>query len=287
MCKSVFRKVRNVFQDPITSSLASKSSGFAAVVDPMDIFGYQEDINAQKAAQQKAEYEAKQAQIKSAEDLRLYEEELRRNNAISRINALFGVGDGVIKGGTADMRATIVKPEQLDVQGNLAAQNEAYEKVRQNNLGLMLDELSRNRESASRDLRFGLARSGLAGGSVDISENKNIADTNQLGIIQANQLADSQVASMKSQDESTRANLINRINAGLDADSAADAASRQMSLTREQAMAEPKSSAMNNLFQSIGNFWNSYQYSSGASNPYATVQKAVGSGSGTKGRLTY
>lgn len=287
MCKGVLKKAAKVMVDPFTRKVAQKNPAVASIVDPIDAFGWQSNLSEQKLAKEKAEYDARQAQIKSEEDLRVYEDELRRNNAITRINAMFGVGNGMIKGGTANMRKTIVNPEQLDVAGSAAARQAGYDKVRQNSLGLMLDDLSRNRESALRDLRFGLARSGLAGGSVDVSENRNIADANQRGIIQANQLADSQVANMRSQDESTRADLISRINAGLDADSAADTAARRMSLTREQAMAEPTSSALNNLFQSIGNYWNNHQYSSGAASPYATMQKSVGSNSGTKGRITY
>ena len=135
---------------------------------------------------------------------------------------------------------------------------------------------------------FGLQRNGLFGGSVDVDTHKSITDANQRSIIQANQYADNQVAQMRSNDESTRADLISRINAGLDADSAATTASQRMAINRQQALSEPSSGALNNLFASIGGALNSYQYANGAANPYGNMGKSsVGSLGGYGGRVTY
>ena len=45
MCKSVFKKVRNVMLDPLTASVAKKSSAAGKIIDPVDVFGYQDDRN--------------------------------------------------------------------------------------------------------------------------------------------------------------------------------------------------------------------------------------------------
>ena len=145
-----------------------------------------------------------------ADEARRAQEEMRRQAAVAHINRLYGLGGGA------------------EAERNLNERNAAYGQVRQNNLNLMMDDIGRNRDDAQRAVRFGLARSGLAGGSVDIDANRQITDANQRSIIQANQLADAQVAKMKSDDENTRADLISRINAGMDADSAAAAAARRV-----------------------------------------------------------
>ena len=175
-----------------------------------------------------------------------------------------------------------------EVSTNEAQRNAGYDKVRQSNLGLMMNDIARNRADTTRNVGFGLQRNGLFGGSVDVDTHRDITDANQRSVIQANQLADSQVASMRSNDESTRADLISRINAGLDADSAAATASQRMAINRQQALSEPSSGALNNLFASIGGALNSYQYANGAANPYGNMGKSsVGSLGGYGGRVTY
>ena len=203
-----------------------------------------------------------------ADEARRAQEEMRRQAAVAHINRLYGLGGGA------------------EAARNLNERNAAYSQVRQNNLNLMMDDIGRNRDDAQRAVRFGLARSGLAGGSVDIDANRQITDANQRSIIQANQLADAQVAKMRSDDENTRADLISRINAGMDADSAAAAAALRMALNRQQALSEPSSKLLNNLFAGIGNAWNQYQFANGAANPYGNMQKSVGGLGGYGGRIS-
>ena len=241
-------------------------------------------------------------------------EEQRRLNAVQQINALYGM-----QSKAADVDAynkalgslydidnpgglylTDLKKDKYlkdnalkqvgnaEVSTNEAQRNAGYDKVRQSNLGLMMNDIARNRADTTRNVGFGLQRNGLFGGSVDVDTHRDITDANQRSVIQANQLADSQVASMRSNDESTRADLISRINAGLDADSAAATASQRMAINRQQALSEPSSGALNNLFASIGGALNSYQYANGAANPYGNMGKSsVGSLGGYGGRVTY
>ena len=241
-------------------------------------------------------------------------EEQRRLNAVQQINALYGMQskaadvDAYNKalGSLYDLdnpggleKDKYLKDKYLtdnalkqvgnaEVSTNEAQRNAGYDKVRQSNLGLMMNDIARNRADTTRNVGFGLQRNGLFGGSVDVDTHRDITDANQRSVIQANQLADSQVASMRSNDESTRADLISRINAGLDADSAAATASQRMAINRQQALSEPSSGALNNLFASIGGALNSYQYANGAANPYGNMGKSsVGSLGGYGGRVTY
>ena len=245
-------------------------------------------------------------------------EEQRRLNAVQQINALYGMQskaadvdaynkalgslydldnpgglkkDKYIRDLEKDKYLTDNALKQVgnaEVSTNEAQRNAGYDKVRQSNLGLMMNDIARNRADTTRNVGFGLQRNGLFGGSVDVDTHRDITDANQRSVIQANQLADSQVASMRSNDESTRADLISRINAGLDADSAAATASQRMAINRQQALSEPSSGALNNLFASIGGALNSYQYANGAANPYGNMGKSsVGSLGGYGGRVTY
>lgn len=243
-------------------------------------------------------------------------EEQRRLNAVQQINALYGMQskaadvDAYNKalgslydidnpGGLEKDKYLLKKDKYLtdnalkqvgnaEVSTNEAQRNAGYDKVRQSNLGLMMNDIARNRADTTRNVGFGLQRNGLFGGSVDVDTHRDITDANQRSVIQANQLADSQVASMRSNDESTRADLISRINAGLDADSAAATASQRMAINRQQALSEPSSGALNNLFASIGGALNSYQYANGAANPYGNMGKQPGGNmGGYGGRVTY
>ena len=267
------------------------------------------------SAETRALQEQQLKQAQQDEQRRIIEEQ-RRLNAVQQINALYGMQskaadvDAYNKalgslydldnpGGLEKDKYLLEKDKYLkdnalkqvgnaEVSTNEAQRNAGYDKVRQSNLGLMMNDIARNRADTTRNVGFGLQRNGLFGGSVDVDTHRDITDANQRSVIQANQLADSQVASMRSNDESTRADLISRINAGLDADSAAATASQRMAINRQQALSEPSSGALNNLFASIGGALNSYQYANGAANPYGNMGKSsVGSLGGYGGRVTY
>ena len=249
-------------------------------------------------------------QLKQAQqdEQRRTTEEQRRLNAVQQINALYGM-----QSKAADVDAynkalgslyDIDNPGGLEkdkyltdnalkqvgnaeVSTNEAQRNAGYDKVRQSNLGLMMNDIARNRADTTRNVGFGLQRNGLFGGSVDVDTHKSITDANQRSTIQANQYADNQVAQMRSNDESTRADLISRINAGLDADSAATTATQRMLNNRQEALTTNPSGALNNLFAGIGSAWNGYQFANGAANPYGNMQKSGNNNSRYGGTISY
>ena len=251
------------------------------------------------------EQQLKQAQ---QDEQRRTIEEQRRLNAVQQINALYGMQSKAAdvdaynkalgslydldnpNGGGKDkyLADNALKPVNVaDVMSNEAQRNAGYDKVRQSNLGLMMSDIARNRANTTRNVGFGLQRNGLFGGSVDVDTHRDITDANQRSVIQANQLADSQVAQMRSNDESTRADLISRINAGLDADSAATTATQRMLNNRQEALTTNPSGALNNLFAGIGSAWNGYQFANGAANPYGNMQKSVNNNSRYGGTISY
>lgn len=235
-------------------------------------------------------------------------EEQRRLNAVQQINALYGMQSKAAdvdaynkalgslydldnpNGGGRDKYLAdnaLKQVSDADVMSTAEQRNASYDKVRQSNLGLMMNDIARNRADTTRNVGFGLQRNGLFGGSVDVDTHRDITDANQRSVIQANQLADNQVAQMRSNDESTRADLISRINAGLDADSAATTATQRMLNNRQEALTTNPSGALNNLFAGIGSAWNGYQFANGAANPYGNMQKSVNNNSRYGGTISY
>ena len=175
--------------------------------------------------------------------------------------------------------------QSAEAKKNAAARDAGYEQIRSSNMAIMNEDINRNRNDAARMLKFGLSRAGLSGGSVDIDENRNLTDANQRSIIQANQLSDNQVQQVRAKDESDYATAIQKIDAGLDADTAITTATQAVKNNRDQAISDPTSSSLNNLFASIGNAWSNYQYGQGSANPYGK-STAISSTGGSKGRLS-
>lgn len=128
--------------------------------------------------------------------------------AIAGLNNLFGV---VGKPGT-----------------NPSARTPIYNQVRDDVYGLQANRLNENREDTLRKLRFGLARTGLTGGSADISAQG--MEQRQFGraLMDASQSAQSAADEVRANDERTRLNLISQMRAGLDAGNATQNALAQM-----------------------------------------------------------
>lgn len=183
------------------------------------------------------------------------------------------------------MNGVDMSKQSAEAKTNAAARQAGYDQIRASNMAILQDDINRNRNDAARLLKFGLSRSGLSGGSVDIDENRNLTDANQRSIIQANQLSDNQVQQVRAKDESDYATAIQKIDAGLDADTAITTATQAVKNNRDQAISDPTSSSLNNLFASIGNAWSNYQYGQAAANPYGK-STAISATGGSKGRLS-
>ena len=149
--------------------------------------------------------------------------------------------------------------QRYDASSQRAQRQTGYNTVRQNALAVALDSLSKQRDDTSRDIRFNVARSGLAGGSVDIDQNQLLADKYSQGVIQANSNADGIVNGVRSRDESTRADLISRINAGMDANSASQSALAQIQNNQAAAKVEGQSNLLNNFFNGLASGIGGYQ----------------------------
>lgn len=248
--------------DPMTK-VFSNSSSATKLFDPNDHYGYTAQRNAEQLANEEAQRRAQMQEAENAEAARRSAEEARRADAVNRINSFY----------------------------NSDARQQGYDSVRNSSLQAAMDEIARNKADAERNARFNLSRTGLYGGSTDLAAGGDIADAYSRSILQANQYADNKVAALRSQDDAMRANLIDRVNAGLDADSALSTANQSMMNYRNEALTAPQSSVLNNLFAGLGNAAQGFQYGRAAANPYGALAdqspvNSVGLAGTYKGRVS-
>lgn len=85
-------------------------------------------------------------------------------------------------------------------------------------------EVDRQATQAERDNRFGLARVGLLGSSVDVDSNKELDRRTNEGLMRAGGIADQSAADFRVADERTRSNLISMAQSGIDTGTAAQMA---------------------------------------------------------------
>ena len=208
-------------------------------------------------------------------NMRQANDDWARQQAIAQINQLYGT-NSTISGQTMSENngafTTTPMSQTYDGSKQMEQRNAGYETVRQNALGLALNDLSEQKNDASRDTRFGLARAGLTGGSVDVDTNQNIADRYAKGVLQSTQNADRIVSGVRAKDEAARADLISRINAGMDANSATTSALAQMQNNQAAAKAEGQSTFLNDFFNGIMGGIGSYQYNKGPAYGQSTAQ---------------
>jgi hypothetical protein len=111
-----------------------------------------------------------------------------------------------------------------------------------------MKDIDRNATREGRNLRFELARRGQTGGSVDIDQNQLFGELYDRGKLQARTAGDSASARLKSEDEQTRLNLINSINAGTDASSAIAGANKSLQNNLDTVRSNAFGEGIGNIF---------------------------------------
>lgn len=169
-------------------------------------------------------------------DSRRQQAELEARKAAGRsaLNQAFGIGD--------DSTAA----------ANKAARDELYSSVRQNAFDAGKRRLDESQTDAKRNLKFELFAKGLGGGSVDVDQNALLDRTYNQGIIDLGAKADTVRNNMRSSDESTRLNLLQSIDAGMDQGSALSSAIAQMRNASDAAAAEATGATVGDIFSDAG-----------------------------------
>jgi hypothetical protein len=146
---------------------------------------------------------------------------------------------------------------------NRQERNQLYREVRNNAFAAGERELNEDRDDASRKLKFELFARGLNGGSEDVNQNATLGRTYTEGVMDLGAKADAAKADFRGTDESTRLNLLQSIDAGMDMGSALSAATSGMQVASEKATADAQGTSLGNLFDNAGLMYQYGQYSQG------------------------
>lgn len=187
-----------------------------------------------------------------------------------------GGGDGGAGAREAERQARIAAAtNRINEIFNGANRDSMYNDQKSAVYDLNKAEVDRQAAVAERANRFGLARSGLVGGSADVDSNAELNRRTNEGLIRTGGIADQSAADLKLQDEKTRSNLISMAQSGIDTGSAATMALNGLSVNADQAAAQRNGATIGSLFGDLSQAYLVNQQANGmnnAYNPYANNQ---------------
>lgn len=166
--------------------------------------------------------------------------------------------------GSPDAVQNLVQVDEFDESGfqnalreyeqskNAGAERESlYGKFAADSKALQLDDLSKDRGLAERDVKFDLARRGLTGGSRQIDTGREIEDQWNRGVLTADNNAQGVANSARMNDESTRISLMNAIRSGMGEADAASAAFTSMQNNARDAETQARNQSVGGFFDAI------------------------------------
>ena len=112
-------------------------------------------------------------------------------------------------------------------------------------------DVDRQAAEAERNNRFGLARAGLLGGSVNVDSIGDLDRRTNEGLMRAGGIADQASADLFAADEKTRANLISLAQSGIDTSTAAQQALQGLSVNAANAAGARAGATVGDLFGSM------------------------------------
>jgi hypothetical protein len=213
--------------------------------------------------------------------------EARKQEARARLNAIFGheTPEWYKPKGTADVTSSFdglfQRKEQAEqdaeaerqarilgetaplAKANKDARTQLYQTVRDNAFQSGTRRLEEDRGEAARKLKFELFARGLASGSEDIDQNAKLGRAYQGGLLDLGAKADSVRAQFRGDDEDTRLQLLQSIDAGMDQGSALSAATQRMQIAAERASADAQGTAIGNAFDNAGLMYRNSQAAQG------------------------
>ena len=163
------------------------------------------------------------SEARAREDAR----QLKIDNGITAVNALFGTAD----------------------------KNNQYADHRTNIYDLNKTAIDDSYGDAQRNLTFSLARNGLSNSSIGADKKSDLLTNYNDNIQKANDMADSGMNSLKTNDERTRQNLVNSVQTGLDQTQAVSQALGNMQLNYDKA----NETNVANNWDSMFDNWKAYK----------------------------
>jgi len=125
------------------------------------------------------------------------------------------------------------------------------------------ERLNRDKQQADRDVRFAMARNGLAGGSADVDANRALSEKYQEGVLEATRTAMGRGAQLRSQDQQAQQNLIALAQSGMDATTAAQQASESMRVNLANAKADMGQQTFGDMFSQFADLYKNSQEQKG------------------------
>ncbi|MFY4004893.1 hypothetical protein [Achromobacter denitrificans] len=151
--------------------------------------------------------------------------------------------------------------------------NAMYDQQRKAVTDLNRRDVDRQFLDAERANRFGLARSGLTGGSADIDSNAELTRRTNEGLIKAAGIGDQAAADLQTADERSRQNLISMAQSGIDTGQAAQMALSQLDANSANAASARSGATVGNLFSDLSQAYLYGQQQQGAKAGAAPYQQ--------------
>lgn len=205
--------------------------------------------------------------------------ERQKAEARRQLNAQFGVADA-----GSDLYD--------QAQQTKAGRDSLYQTVRDNAFNAGKTSLDEKYADAQRKNKFSLFAQGLNGGSEDVDQSALLGRTYNQGLLDLGSQADAAKSTLQGNDETSRLQLLNAINAGTDQSSALSSALNQMQTNYDTATANANGTNLGDLFATSGalytknnaaagkqaatDWWNTYNPVSSSSKKASTGTLSVG-----------
>ena len=198
--------------------------------------------------------------------------------------------------GSLDPSQNLVEVDEFDQSGfdaatgayerskTAGAEREAlYGKFASDSKALQLDELTKDRGLAERDVGFDLARRGLFGGSRQIDTGREIEDQFNRGVHTADNNAQGVANTARINDEGTRVSLMNSIRSGMGEADAASSAFAAMQNNARDAETQARNQSVGGFFDAIRGAATSGQQAAAYEREFKKYQTGGGSAGGSYG----
>lgn len=155
-----------------------------------------------------------------------------------------------IKAATEEINR-VFNQQQLDSAVGATKRDGLYQEQKSAVYDLNKREVDRQASDAERLNRFGLARTGLMGGSVNVDSVADLNRRTNEGLMRAGGIADQASADLKTADERTRSNLISLAQSGIDSGTAAQQALKGLEVNAANAASARAGSTVGGLFDDM------------------------------------
>lgn len=197
-------------------------------------------------AEARRQEEERQARIKAAtEEINaIFNNQVKKTRMVEKPNPLNGVFG-------MNVPPVMVEEAYWEAGDPANSRDKLYAEQRSAVYDLNKREVDRQAAEAERLNRFGLARTGLLGGSVNVDSVADLDRRTNEGLMRAGGIADQASADLKTADERTRSNLISLAQSGIDTGTAAQQALKGLEVNAANAAGARAGSTVGNLFNDL------------------------------------